>query len=165
MILVAVMPVLALDLSDFPTIFLDEVRVVVGKSAAAEDVVGAIDIVATLQQRMGTLRRIGGAVLDTEVEDLEAMNTIVVGGPCINSAAAKLMNYPENCLEEFEAGKGLIRIYEFDNGKIALLAAGTTALDTRRVTSVLANYGDYILSGGEMIVTGVSINDVRINSI
>ncbi|MBW2996217.1 hypothetical protein KY332_02845 [Candidatus Woesearchaeota archaeon] len=162
--LLLVSPVLAVDLSNFPGVFLDEVRVVVGRSAKAEDVLGAIDIVAALQQRVGTCKRVGGAVLDTEVESLESMNTIVVGGPCINSAAARLLGYPENCLEGFEMGKGIIRIYEFDTGKYGLLAAGTTALDTRRVTSVLANYNDYALSGAEMMVTGLSISDIEIDS-
>jgi len=155
----------AFDLGDFPNPFLDDMRVVVGKAAKAEDVLGAIDIVASLQQRVGRGRRLEGAILDTEVESLESMNSIVVGGPCINSAAARLMGWPENCLEGFELGKGIIKMYEFGNGNYALLAAGTTALDTRRVTTVLANYNDYALSGTEMIITGVSIKDVGVNSI
>jgi len=163
MILIMISPVFAVDLTNFPEVFLEDVRVVVGRSAAAEDVVGAIDIVAALEKRVGTCARIGGALLDTEVADLESKNTIVVGGPCINSAAAKLMGYPKNCLEDFEMGKGIIKIYDFENGNYGLLAAGTTALDTRRVTSVLANYEDYVLSGNEMVVTGVSINDLDIN--
>ncbi|MBR9691387.1 hypothetical protein GOV06_01250 [Candidatus Woesearchaeota archaeon] len=149
-------------LEDFPTMFLKDVRVVVGRAASAEDVIGAVDIMAALQQRAGKSIRLGGAVLDTELEDLEAQNTIIVGGPCINSAAAKVMGYPENCLEGFEMGKGIIKLYEFDNGNIALLAAGTTALDTRRVTTVLAKYDEFALSGTEMVVTGVSISDTNI---
>ena len=161
--LLVISPVLAVDLSNFPEVFLEDVRIVVGRSAAAEDVIGAIDIMAALQQRVGTYRRLGRAMLDTEVEDLESSNTIVVGGPCINSVAARLMGYPTNCLEGFELGRGIIKIYEFDNGNYALLAAGTTALDTRRVTSVLANYKDFALTGNEMMVTGFSIIDIKVN--
>ena len=152
----------ALDLSSFPDMFLDEARVIVGKSAAAEDVVGAIDIMAALQQRAGRFKRLDHAVLDTEVMELDSKNSIVVGGPCINSAAARLMGFPENCMEGFEFGKGVIRLYEFDNGKIALLAAGTTALDTRRVTTVLANYNDYSLDGMEMVIAGLNINNIDV---
>jgi hypothetical protein len=162
MLIVVVSPVLALDLSEFPGMFTDNVRIVVGKSADAEDVVGAIDIMTTLQQRSGCGVKVGHSVLDTEVDELSSMNTIIVGGPCINSAAAKIMGYPQNCLEGFELNKGIIRLYEFDNGNIALLAAGTLAVDTRRVTNVLSNYQDFALNGNEMVVTGVSINDIKI---
>ena len=152
-----------IDLSDFPHMFLGDVRVVVGRAAKAEDVLGSIDIMATLQHRVGSSRRLKGAVLDTEVLDLASMNSIVVGGPCINSAAARLMGFPTNCLEGFEMGKGIIKLYEFDNGNYALLAAGTTALDTRRVTTVLANYDAYALNGMEMVITGLSISNINVN--
>ncbi len=164
MLILIAIPVFAADLEDYPEVFLKDVVVVVGRAAKAEDVIGAIDIVASLQQRLGKSRRLEGAILDTEVEDLESRNYIVVGGPCINSAAARLMGWPENCMEGFELGKGFIRMYEFDNGNHAILAAGTLAIDTRRVTSVLANYDDYAFSGKEMIVTGLSISDVIIES-
>ena len=155
---------IALDLSSFPNMFLDEVRVVVGKSAAAEDVVGAIDIMAALQQRAGRFRRLDNAILDTEVRSLDSKNSIIIGGPCINSAAARVMGFPENCMEGFEMGKGVIKLYEFDNGKLALLAAGTTALDTRRVTTVLSNYKDYDLDGMEMVIAGLNINNINVNT-
>lgn len=162
--LLIISPVFAVDLSDFPNMFLDDVRIVVGRSANAEDVIGAIDVIVALQQRVGKSYRLGGAVLDTEVENLADKNTIVVGGPCINSMAAQLLNYPQNCLEGFELGKGTIKLYEFNNGNVALLAAGATALDTRRVTTVLANYPDYALKGAEITITGFTIADIQVNS-
>ena len=155
---------IALDLKSFPDMFLGEVRVIVGKSAAAEDVVGAIDIMATLQQKAGRFKKLDNAMLDSEVVKLDSKNSIIVGGPCINSAAARVMGFPENCMEGFEMGKGIIKLYEFDNGKVALLAAGTTALDTRRVTTVLANYKDYSLSGEEMAIAGLNINEINVNA-
>jgi len=162
-VLLMAVPVLGYDLGNYPTMFTrGNTRIVIGKGAATEDVLGAVDIAVSLQQRMGD-KRLERAVLDTEVDNLEEMNTIVVGGPCINSVAAKLMGYPENCLEGFELGKGMIELYKFKKGNYALLAAGTLALDTRRVTSVLANYQDYALDGNKMIVTGLSISDLKIN--
>ena len=101
----AVSSAFAIDLGDFPQIFAEEVRIIVGKSAAAEDVVGAIDIVSALQQRACGFKKIESAVLDTEINKVEDKNSIVVGGPCINSAAARLMGYPTNCMEGFEMGK------------------------------------------------------------
>ena len=152
---------LALDLSDYPNMFTNNVRIIVGKAADAEDVLGAIDIAVTLQQKMGN-KRLESAILDTEVDNIEAENTIIVGGPCINSIAAKLMDYPSNCMAGFELGKGKIILYEFENGNYALLVAGTTALDTRRVTTVLSNYKDYEMTGNEMIVARININEINV---
>ncbi len=161
--------VFAADLSNFPDMFIGDntanVLVVVGKAAKAEDVLGAVGIVTMLQTEMWVTERLDIAKLDSEVSDLEAQNTIVIGGPCANSAAAELIGYPANCLKGFELGKGFIRIYENDNGNIAILAAGTLALDTRRVTYVLTNYEDYDLSGKEAVISGVSLTDIVVNKI
>lgn len=161
--------VIALDLSEFPSMFVKDgqadVLIVVGKSARAEDVLGAIDIVVMLQNELGGKKLQNIATLDNEVGSLDAHNTIVVGGPCANSAAAKLLGYPANCLEGFEVGKGYIKLYQWSNGKIALLVAGTVASDTRRTTYVLANYKDYMLNGTSVIVSGVSTNDLTIKRI
>ena len=163
--------VFAADLSDFPKMFIEnntaDVLVVVGKAAKAEDVLGAIGIVTMLQTEVGVSGRLDIAKLDSEVDDLGAQNTIIIGGPCANAAAAELMGYPRNCLQGFELGKGFIKIYEHSNGNIAILAAGTLALDTRRVTYVLTNYKDYRgnLEGKEVVVSGVSLSEVVINKI
>lgn len=169
LILVILVPsAFALDLNEFPNMFIKDgsinALVIVGKAAKAEDVLGAIDIVVMLQNKAGN-KKLDIARLDSEVETLSTQNTIIVGGPCANSAAAKLMGYPKNCLEGFEMGKSIIRLYQFENGKIAMLVAGTVALDTRRATYVLANYQDYNLSGTNMIISGVNLNDVTISPI
>jgi hypothetical protein len=101
--------------------------------------------------------------MDDEVKVLSAQNTIIIGGPCANAAAAKLLNYPKNCLEGFEPGKGYISLYEFENGNIAMLIAGTLAIDTRRTTRVVANYQDYELEGTKMVISEVSLNDIIIH--
>ena len=167
-LIILVSSVFALDLSEFPNIFIKDnnadVLVIVGKAAKAEDVLGAIDIVVMLQNKIGN-KKLDIARLDNEVETLSSQNTIIVGGPCANSAAAKLMGYPKNCLEGFEIGKGIIRLYQFENGKIAMLVAGTVALDTRRATYVLANYPDYNLNGTNMLISGVNLNDVTVSPI
>ncbi len=160
--------VFSADLNNFPEMFIKDgqanVVIVIGKSAKAEDVVGAVGIATTLQSKIST-NRIDVAMLDSEVEDITMQNAIVVGGPCANAAAAKLMGYPKNCLEGFEIGKGFIKIYEHKGGKISLLVAGTLALDTRRAAKVLMNYEDYKLEGKEVIVSGISLNDVSVKSV
>ena len=163
-LVIMILPAYALDLSDYPDMFLDEARIVVGKGASTEDVIGAIDIAVSIQQVMGKDKRIQRAIYDTDVDDLTAQNTIVVGGPCINSMAAMLMKYPKNCLEGFEVGKAIIRLYEHENGKVAMVVAGTTGTDTRRASLVLSNYADYELAGKEQVTLNTQTFDILITN-
>ncbi len=90
-------------------------------------------------------------MLDAEVADPTDYNLIVVGGPCANDIAAEIFL---TCAEwTLGPGEGLLKLA--DNGdKIALLIAGTEAVDTRVASKVLANYEDYDLSGMEATVSG-----------
>ena len=170
-LLVMVPGILAVDLSYFPYMFIKErsidTVIVVGKNAKAEDVLGAIDIVTMLQyevSRIGGEKQLNIAKLDSEVGNIKGQNSIVIGGPCANAAAAALLNYPDNCREGFEVGKGFIRLYEMSNGKISLLVAGATALDTRRATRALADYKNpmYELKGKEVVISGINIMNLGI---
>lgn len=170
--LLAVSSVFAADLSQFPGMFIKDnklnVNIVVGKNAKAEDVLGAFDVALVLIQSIDQTSMLdkvmGISKLDTEDIDIRNQNLIVVGGPCINSVAARLMGFPENCLKGFEVGKGKIKLYEQKSGAVSLLLAGTTAIDTRRVTRVMANYRDYDLSGKELIVSGVSLTNLNVKN-
>lgn len=169
-VILLVSNVFAVDLRDFPDMFTSKVKngnvaIVVGKAAKAEDIIGSIDIAVMLQKEIGSDKKLNIAKLDNEIGDLSKYNSIVVGGPCANAAAAKLLDYPKNCLEGFEVGKGYLEFYEWENGNVALLAAGTVALDTRRTTHVLANYEDYTLSGPKMVVSGVNVNSLNIKKV
>lgn len=167
LMIVMAVSVFSADLSEFPGMFVDENHitentvVIVGKAAQAEDVLGSIDIALTIQKSSGN-EGLDLARLDTEVKDITAYKSVVVGGPCINSVAAKLMGYPENCMEGFSIGKAFIRLYEFDNDNFAMLVAGTTALDTRRATYVLSHYEDYDLEGKEREVAGLSLSNIEV---
>lgn len=101
-----------------------------------------------------TINRIevGATKLASEVPDVKAVNAILVGGPCANAAAAEIMGNPADCTTGFEAGKGMIRLYEND-GNVAMLVAGYSAADTRAAAKVIANSGDYTLKGTNMEVT------------
>jgi len=107
---------------------------------------------------------VGAAKLASEVEDITAVNAIVVGGPCANAAAAALMGNPADCTAGFEAGKAMIKLYE-NAGNVAVLVAGFDALDTRRAARVLANHDDYALSGSEAEVTGTSLTDISVRAV
>ena len=110
--------------------------------------------------------QVGSAKLDSEVGDVTANNLIVVGGPCANTVAAELMGNPENCAEGFTEGEAMIKLFEHSNGKVALLVAGFSALDTRRATRVLASHAEYSaeLVGEEVVVKGTTLNDVRVET-
>ncbi len=106
------------------------------------------------------------AVLDSEVTDPMDKNLIVVGGPCVNTVAATLMGNPSDCTAGFEQGKAIIKLFNHDNGKVALLVAGYSAEDTRRAALALADYKDYAdkLKGTEVIVSGTDLTNINIEA-
>ena len=108
----------------------------------------------------------GVAKLANEVTDIKAQNTIVIGGPCANSAAAEIMGNPDDCAADFTAGKAMIKLIEHANGKVALLVAGYSSSDTRRAARVLFNYPQWQesgkLKGSEVVVSGTSFTDISV---
>ena len=93
-----------------------------------------------------TLQRIdvGATKLASEVPNIKAVNSILVGGPCANAAARIIMGDPADCLTAVDIGpgEGLIKLYE-NNGNVAMLVAGYNPEDTRKATGIIAKYGDY----------------------
>jgi len=86
---------------------------------------------------------VGAAKLDSEVIDkVGETNLIVVGGPCANTVAAKLMDNPNPCGKDFKEGESLIKLFE--NGDfVSLLVAGWEAEDTVKACQVVAKHGDF----------------------
>ena len=107
-----------------------------------------------------TIQRIqvGAAKLASEVSDVRAQNTILVGGPCANAAAATILGNPVDCTIGFTPGEGRIELWEQSNGNVAMLVAGYSALDTRNAAQVVANYADYKgqLKGMKVVVKKVN---------
>ncbi|MBI2652229.1 hypothetical protein HYX00_02080, partial [Candidatus Woesearchaeota archaeon] len=87
--------------------------------------------------------QVGAAKLASEVSDVKAQNTILVGGPCANAAAATVMGNPADCTAGFTPGEGMIQLWEHANGNVAMLIAGYGAVDTRNTAAVVSNYKDY----------------------
>lgn len=114
---------------------------------------------------------VGSAKLSSEVSGQEfSQNIVAVGGPCINSVAAKWMGSDsplcgaESGLEE---GSAVIKLYEHEGGKMGLLVAGWSAADTRRATKVLAEYTDYAdkLTGKEVAVQpGTATGEIMVSA-
>ncbi|MBI2657448.1 hypothetical protein HYX08_02005 [Candidatus Woesearchaeota archaeon] len=102
--------------------------------------------------------QVGAAKLASEVSDVKAQNTILVGGPCANAAAATVMGNPADCTAGFTPGEGMVQVWEHANGNVAMLVAGYAALDTRNAAQVVANYGDY---KGQLKGTKVTVKKVN----
>src|SRR3989344_2629750 len=101
---------------------------------------------------------VGATKLASEVADINAVNSILVGGPCANAAAAKVMGNPADCTAGFEPGVGKINLYEVGTGNVAMLVAGYAALDTRNAAQVVANYKKYT---GQLKGTAVEVKKVN----
>jgi hypothetical protein len=108
---------------------------------------------------------VGMAKLASEVGSALNQNMIVVGGPCVNSVAAALMGNPANCAAGFTEGKAMIKLFEQTNGKVAMMVAGYSAMDSRRATKVLSQYENYKgMIGKEVEISGTTLNDITISS-
>lgn len=100
--------------------------------------------------------------LASEVGDASDYQLIVVGGPCANDLAAEL--FEVSCDGwSFEEGEAVLKLVE-NGDKVALLVAGTAALDTRRAAKALANWESYELSGSEVKVSGTTLEDINVES-
>ena len=101
------------------------------------------------------------SMLDNEVTTATRYNLILVGGPCANNLVETL-DFGVTCAGwDLNEGESLIKLA--DNGdNVAMLVAGTTALDTRRAAKVIANYNDYTLSGTEALVKGTTLTDITV---
>ena len=93
--------------------------------------------------------------------DVESYNVIVVGGPAINSVAETFIGTADEFRATYSPGEAIIRLVENGN-KVAMVVAGYNALDTRRAAKVVANYGDYELTGAEALVKGTTLTDITV---
>jgi len=86
-----------------------------------------------------TVQRIdvGATKLASEVPNVNAVNSILVGGPCANAAAAEVMGNPADCTEGFEPGVGMVKMFDVGSGNVAMLVAGYAAADTRNAATFL----------------------------
>ncbi|MDN5327530.1 MAG: hypothetical protein PWP03_168 [Candidatus Woesearchaeota archaeon] len=122
----------------------------------------------------GVIKAVGGAplpvglaILDTELPSADAVkngNYVVVGGPCVNTAAAALLGNPEDCAAGFEPGKAVIQLFE-NNDNYALLVAGYNGEDTLLATEVLGNYKDFAekFAGKDKVtISGTKVSDVTL---
>ena len=111
---------------------------------------------------------VGAARLASEISDVTKDNLILVGGACANAATAAVQGVTyqaePDCLVGLQAGEAIVKLYEQTTGKVSMVVAGRDAMDTRRATRVVANFGAYTLSGKEVKVTGTSLTDIKVSA-
>jgi hypothetical protein len=143
-----------------PQVFYTTPGTTISVGEAAEE--GAITYYETTQIE------VGAAKLASEVTNVAAQNVIIVGGPCANTVASEVMGNPADCTAGFEDGKAMVKLYQQTTGKVALLVAGWSAMDTRRASRVLANYATWQeagkLKGTEVEIAGTSFTDITVSA-
>ena len=127
-------------LSDYPDYFVHNGKFdpvyVIGVESPSLDVVAAT-VISTGIARYNLTPRVTSGRVDDEIGDITKHNAIVVGNPCVNSAAAKLEGNPEPCDAGLEGSTGYIKFFESDDG-VQILITGLTGEDRRAAAEYLA---------------------------
>ncbi|MEM4247013.1 MAG: hypothetical protein QXR48_02155 [Candidatus Woesearchaeota archaeon] len=148
------------DLGLYPSFFMDGANfktnfiTVVGDEAPSSYVVA----VSNLMARTPGSKPIGFSMLASEIKDLSRYNAIIVGNACNNEVVARLLNNPSPCESApLPQNKGLIRLYESQNGNKAILVAGKT--DSLVISAVNAIGTDDFkrVTGSEICVQGTTL--------
>jgi hypothetical protein len=127
---------------------------IVGNKAPAMDVITISSIKSTLS---GKGIDTGDAKLADDISDYSKEDYIVIGSPCDNPVAAKLLakeiSKKGNC-NIFAPGTAWIKIFQTSEDHIALYIGGGAAADTKKAGKVIENFDDYNLQGITVEVSG-----------
>lgn len=145
-------------LENYPQIFVKgkslSVQIILGSNALIYDGVASSLILTSLQRYsdLHNLSFVYSITEDTYVNSPYDQNSIVIGGPCANSVASQIFNYPLSCSQGFTPGVGSIRA--FDGGHPVIFVGGFFWQDTLRAAQVLSKWQNYHLNG---TVTNVNV--------
>jgi len=139
--LLLILPIVsASTISEWPYFFVKNgkftAKYVIADEAPALDVVSATVISTSLARFQNVTTEVGTSVLDTEISDITAIDAVVIGSPCENKAAAKLMGNPEPCYKDLGGSVGYIKLYQ--NGKTQLLITGLDEKDRNAAAKYFA---------------------------
>jgi len=90
-------------------------------------------------------------LLDNEVSDPTDYNLILVGGPCANTLTADLFMACDAWT--YGAGEAIIELAS-NGDNVAMLVAGTDAIDTRKAAKAIAGFEEFELAGTKAMVSG-----------
>ena len=108
---------------------------------------------------------VGVGKLASEVGDVTLYNAVVLGGPCANDVAARLMGNPEPCFASVPENKALIKLYEHANGNVAVLVAGFSSLNTRQGARALLTGDVAGVDAKEATVSGTTVTDITVRAV
>lgn len=102
---------------------------------------------------------------DEFIDIYENYNAIVVGGPCANSIASKLLDNPSPCWDSVKENCAIIRLFEHSNNNAALLINGDSSFNTQQGCRAVASGIIKNVNGRKAKVTGISLSEIDVNTI
>ncbi len=142
------------NLGDMEEILRKGVFFIVGNKAPAMDIVTISEIKSALTDRNIDT---GDAKLADEVDDYTTDDYIVIGSPCDNPVAAKLLAKEiakKGDCNIFEPGTAWIKLFKTSPDNIALFIGGDRPVYTRIAGSVVGHFEDYAFVGTAIEVSG-----------
>lgn len=109
---------------------------------------------------------VGASIMDTDVNlATPSANLIVMGGPRANSVAFELLGRPTDAeiSTMFQPGRAIVKMFDLDNGRVAMLVAGYEWQETQAASRKVAEF-DRNLRGEEVMMTVTSLNNVQFRS-
>lgn len=141
--------VVAYELSDYPEFFLDDnspdVVIVVGNGAPVSHVLAQTRIALSLGTEFDQ-PLLGSNKLASDIEVIDNLNIISIGNACDNNVTARILNNPEPCDKDVEAGKATIQLFESEDEKIHIILSSGSEEGIKEAAEVLANFDDYLFS-------------------
>jgi hypothetical protein len=143
-------PELKIDLSNYPDLFIKGKKVnavfVVGDQAPADDVIAAVDISVSYQNKgitptNPTPFETGTTALASEIGNYNR-NIISIGRPCDNAVTAQILrangisDYDFDCSYGLKPGQAVVYLFNY-NGYAHMLVFGYSRLETRQAARAL----------------------------
>ncbi len=137
------------DLADYPEFFLDgdspDVVIVVGNSAPVSHVLAQTRIALSLGTEFEQ-PLLDSNKLASDIEDIDDLNIISIGNACDNNVTARILNNPEPCDDDVEAGKATIQLFESEDEKVHIILSSGSEEGIKEASEVLADFEDYTFS-------------------
>ncbi len=173
--------VLAFDLTEYPNFFINnrtiDTILVIGDNnidaPAALNIINGLKLSEYYLGRNFSEAKILNFIYEKplkrpgDITNLYEKNIIIVGGPCANPIAARIMNEPTTwpeCASGFKQDFAKIRLYN-NYGKYQLLIAGYDAKDTLAASTAFINFTEYDLKGKEIEVNTYNTENIKFRMI
>ncbi|MEK6857002.1 MAG: hypothetical protein AABX39_00250, partial [Nanoarchaeota archaeon] len=101
-------------------------------------------IEGTPKKDTGEIKEINSLPSDTtklasQIDKLGDYNSVIIGSPCENPMAAKLLNHPLPCDKDLPENSALIKIFKYENNNIALLISARTPEITKKTVQQITS--------------------------